>query len=81
MCLAECKVVLAQLFDQSVGITGEVTLADMDGPFVTLSLKGKFWHKRADVVARVGTYLKQRIPEILEVSIDDESQLDDYIVD
>ncbi|GHP07333.1 hypothetical protein PPROV_000607400 [Pycnococcus provasolii] len=79
--LEECKTVLAQMFDRSVGITGEVTLAELDGPFVKLSLKGKFWHKREDVVARVGTYMKQRIPEVLEVTIDDESQLDDYIID
>ncbi|OMO99313.1 hypothetical protein CCACVL1_03860 [Corchorus capsularis] len=68
---------LAQLFDSSVGITGQVELAELDGPFVKISLKGRFWHKRSTVVARVGNYLKQRIPEILEVDIEDEKQLDD----
>ncbi|RLM87477.1 uncharacterized protein C2845_PM04G19480 [Panicum miliaceum] len=68
---------LGQLFDTSVGITGQVYLAELDGPFVKLRLKGKFWHTRATVVARIGNYLKNRIPEILEVEIEDEKQLDD----
>ncbi|KAG8049819.1 hypothetical protein GUJ93_ZPchr0009g1834 [Zizania palustris] len=68
---------LGQLFDTSVGITGRVDLAELDGPFVKLRLKGKFWHTRATVVARIGNYLKNRIPEILEVEIEDEKQLDD----
>ncbi|GLT56403.1 hypothetical protein SLA2020_294460 [Shorea laevis] len=75
--LADARVELAQLFDTSVGITGEVQLSELDGPFVKISLKGRFWHKRSTVVARVGNYLKQRIPEILEVDIEDEKQLDD----
>ncbi|KAL0555293.1 hypothetical protein IC582_009236 [Cucumis melo] len=75
--LGEARVELAQIFDDSVGITGVVELAELDGPFVKISLKGRFWHKRSTVVARVGNYLKNRIPEILEVEIEDESQLDD----
>ncbi|KAK6255102.1 hypothetical protein QQP08_013557 [Theobroma cacao] len=55
----------------------QVELAELDGPFVKISLKGRFWHKRSTVVSRVGNYLKQRIPEILEVDIEDEKQLDD----
>ncbi|XP_038723778.1 uncharacterized protein LOC120015423 isoform X2 [Tripterygium wilfordii] len=73
--LADARVELAQIFDNSVGIT--VGLAELDGPFVKISLKGKFWHKRSMVLARVANYLKQRIPEILEVEIEDEKQLDD----
>ncbi|OWM79086.1 hypothetical protein CDL15_Pgr003257 [Punica granatum] len=68
---------LAQLFDSSVGITGVVELAEMDGPFVKISLRGRFWHERSTVLARVGNYLKQRIPEILEVDVKDEKMLDD----
>ncbi|PON70078.1 hypothetical protein PanWU01x14_082530 [Parasponia andersonii] len=75
--LAEARVELSQLFDDSVGITGQAELAELDGPFVKISLKGRFWHKRSTVVARLGNYLKQRIPEILEVDIEDEKQLDD----
>ncbi|KAJ4822492.1 hypothetical protein Tsubulata_050396, partial [Turnera subulata] len=66
-----------QIFDTSVGMTGEAELADLDGPFVKIRLKGRFWHKRSSVLARLGNYLKQRIPEILEVDIEDEKQLDD----
>ncbi|CAM0951939.1 unnamed protein product [Alopecurus aequalis] len=75
--IEDAKAELAQLFDSSVGMTGQVDLAELDGPFVKLRLKGKFWHTRATVVARIGNYLKNRIPEILDVEIEDESQLDD----
>ncbi|XP_010928169.1 uncharacterized protein [Elaeis guineensis] len=75
--LIDARSELAQIFDSSVGITGEVDLADLDGPFVKLRLKGRFWHQRAIVLARLGNYLKNRIPEILEVDIEDEKQLDD----
>ncbi|XP_044487692.1 uncharacterized protein LOC123212581 [Mangifera indica] len=75
--MAEARVELAQLFDTSVGITGVAELAELDGPFVKISLRGRFWHQRSTVVARLGNYLKQRIPEILEVDIEDEKQLDD----
>ncbi|OIT32086.1 PREDICTED: uncharacterized protein LOC109207819 [Nicotiana attenuata] len=75
--LEDAKAELAQLFDTSVGITGKAELAEVDGPYVKLRLSGKFWHKRSTVVARLGNYLKQRIPEILEVDIEDEKQLDD----
>ncbi|KAG6787931.1 hypothetical protein POTOM_003980 [Populus tomentosa] len=68
---------LGQIFDTSVGITGQVELAELDGPFVVISLKGRFWHERSMVLARIGNYLKQRIPEILEVEIEDDKQLDD----
>lgn len=75
--LADARVELGQLFDDSVGMTGQAELADLDGPYVKISLRGKFWHKRSTVLARLGNYLKQRIPEILEVDIEDEKQLDD----
>ncbi|XP_043689764.1 uncharacterized protein LOC122640614 [Telopea speciosissima] len=75
--LADARTEFAQIFDISVGITGEAELSEVDGPFVKISLKGRFWHKRSTVLARLGNYLKQRIPEILEVDIEDEKQLDD----
>lgn len=75
--LADARVELAQLFDESVGITGQAELADLDGPFIKIRLRGKFWHTRSMVLARLDNYLKQRIPEILEVDIEDEKQLDD----
>ncbi|KAK7337299.1 hypothetical protein VNO77_17865 [Canavalia gladiata] len=75
--LEEARKELGQIFDTSVGITGVVELAELDGPFVKISLKGRFWHKRSTVLARVANYLKNRIPEILEVDVEDEKQLDD----
>lgn len=72
---------LSQLFDETVGITGVVKLVDLDGPSVTLGLKGRFWHKREDVISRMRVYLQERIPEILEVEIDDPTQLDDTIIE
>lgn len=54
--LDEVRVKLGSVFgnnddNRAVGITGEVELADLDGPIVVLRLKGRFWHKRADVVS------------------------------
>lgn len=49
--------------------SGVVELAELDGPFVKISLKGRFWHKRSTVVARVGNYLKNRIPVSLSLSL------------
>ncbi|KAK1577556.1 hypothetical protein Q3G72_022770 [Acer saccharum] len=48
-----------QLFDRSVGMTGEAELAELDGPFVKISLRARFWHERSLVLARLGNYLKQ----------------------
>ncbi|XP_071734310.1 uncharacterized protein [Rutidosis leptorrhynchoides] len=66
----------SHLFDTSVGMTGVAELAEVDGPFVKIRLKGRFWHERSLILARLGNYLKERIP-ILEVDIEDEKQLDD----
>ncbi len=60
-----------------VSFAGTVQLAELDGPFVKLRLQGRFWHKRADVLARVAAYLQRRIPDIMEVDIEDDAQLDD----
>ncbi|XP_058738999.1 uncharacterized protein LOC131610928 [Vicia villosa] len=75
--LVDARAELGQIFDTSVGMTGVVELVELDGPYVTISLKGRFWHKRSTVLARLANYLKQRIPEILEVEIENEKQLDD----
>ncbi|XP_057954842.1 uncharacterized protein LOC131148898 isoform X2 [Malania oleifera] len=60
--LADARLELAQIFDTSVGITGQAELAELDGPFVKISLRGRFWHRRTLVLARLGSYLKSRIP-------------------
>jgi hypothetical protein len=80
--LVEAKRELGAVFGNSaenlgVGITGDVSLASLDGPMVSLRLNGRFWHKRADVLARVSAFLTARIPEICDVDIEDASQLDD----
>lgn len=54
--LEEVKTKLGSMFGNSVenrdvGITGDVECASVDGPVVVLRLKGRFWHKRADVVS------------------------------
>ncbi len=43
----------------------------------TLPLKGRFWHQRTTVLDRVGAYIMGRIPEIIDVAIDDPYQLTD----
>eukprot|EP00636_Phaeomonas_parva_P016561 CAMPEP_0118878054 /NCGR_PEP_ID=MMETSP1163-20130328/18117_1 /TAXON_ID=124430 /ORGANISM="Phaeomonas parva, Strain CCMP2877" /LENGTH=167 /DNA_ID=CAMNT_0006813835 /DNA_START=150 /DNA_END=654 /DNA_ORIENTATION=- len=63
--------------NRAVGITGEVELAGLDGPCVVLRLSGRFWHERKVVLARVGSFLTERIPEIIEVNIEHPDQLDD----
>ncbi|MCO5567581.1 hypothetical protein L7F22_021275 [Adiantum nelumboides] len=75
--LIDARSELLQLFDTSVGITGFAELADLDGPFLKLRLQGRFWHQRSVVLSRLKNYLQKRIPEIVEVQIEDESQLDD----
>jgi hypothetical protein len=63
--------------NRGVGITGGVDFVEMDGPIVVLSLKGRFWHQRYTVLDRVSLYLQQRIPELIDVVIEDEWQLTD----
>ena len=80
--LSACRGELGTLFgytaeNRGVGITGGVDYVDMDGPTVVVRLKGRFWHTRPSVLDRVSNYLMQRIPEIVDVSVEDEWQLTD----
>lgn len=80
--LSACRQEIGTMFgytaeNRGVGITGGVDYVDMDGPTIILRLKGRFWHERKTVLARVGSYLKGRIPEIVDVVIEDEWQLTD----
>ncbi|KAB2607919.1 hypothetical protein D8674_011087 [Pyrus ussuriensis x Pyrus communis] len=60
--LADARVEFGQPFNTSVGMTRQVELTELDGPIVKISLKGRFWHQRSVVLARLANYLKQRIP-------------------
>lgn len=78
--LSACREEIGTLFgytaeNRGVGITGGVDYVDMDGPTIILRLKGRFWHTRERVLERVGAYLMGRIPEIIDVVIEDEFQL------
>jgi hypothetical protein len=63
--------------NRGVGITGAVDLVDVDGPILTLELSGRFWHPRSLVLQRIKSYMQTRIPELMDVLVSDESQLDD----
>lgn len=78
--LNACREEIGTLFgytaeNRGVGITGGVDYVELDGPVVVLSLKGRFWHERTTVLSRVANYLQQRIPEIIDVTVEDEWQL------
>jgi hypothetical protein len=78
--LNACRQEIGTLFgytaeNRGVGITGGVDFVDLDGPIVVLRLKGRFWHERTTVLTRVANYLQSRIPEIIDVIVEDEWQL------
>ena len=61
-----------------VGITGSIDFVELCGPEVTLSLQGKFWHKRSFVLGRAAMWLNARIPEITDVVVADMDELQDF---
>jgi len=80
--LAACRQEIGTMFgyqaeNRGVGITGGVDFVELDGPTVVLHLKGRFWHQRPTVLTRVGSYLTSRIPEIVDVVVEDEYELTD----
>lgn len=80
--LAACRQEIGTVFgyqaeNRGVGITGGVDFVDLDGPTVILHLKGRFWHQRPTILKRVGAYLMARIPEIVDVVVEDEWELTD----
>lgn len=80
--LSACRNELGTLFgytaeNRGVGITGSVEFIELDGGVVVLSLDGRYWHQRPTVLQRVANYLQQRIPEILDVIVEDPYQLTD----
>jgi hypothetical protein len=80
--LAACREEIGTMFGYSaenrgVGITGGVDFVELDGPCVVVRLKGRYWHQRYTVLDRVGSYLQGRIPEIVDIMVEDEWQLTD----
>jgi len=65
----------------AVGITGDLTLVELDGPVVIVAFSGCFWHRRETVLANAATFIKHAIPEIAEVIVEDESSLLDKVID
>ena len=61
-----------------IGITGSITLMELCGPEVILSLDGEFWHRRETVLGRAAMWLNARMPEITHVTVQDPDMLKDY---
>ncbi len=49
---------------------GELELIELDGPTMVIALKGRFWHATDTVMLRVKSYVCNRIPEIVDVTLD-----------
>ena len=62
----------------SIGVTGSINLVEVSGPEVTLTLDGKFWHRRATVLGRAAMWLNARMPEITDVMVADQEELKDF---
>ena len=80
--LAACRMEIGTMFgyqaeNRGVGITGGVDFVDLDGPTVVLKLHGRFWHQRPTVLDRVGKYIQGRIPEVIDVVVEDPWELTD----
>ena len=78
--ISACRTDLGTLFGYTaencgVGIISGLDLVDLDCPTVIIRLKGRFWHEHPAVLERVANYLQQRIPEIVDVEIEDPWQL------
>ena len=58
---------------REVGITGEIALVEVAGPEIVVSLSGRFWHATDTVMLRVESFIKNRIPEVMEVTLDESS--------
>ena len=60
--LGICWILFLVVLKYKKWTSGVAELAEVDGPYVKISLKGRFWHERSLILARLGNYLKQRIP-------------------
>lgn len=80
--VADAQADLGTIFGSSqenldIGITGGLELIDLEGPVIILRLKGTFWHTTDRVQARVENYVRQRIPECVEVEFEPQVEFDD----
>lgn len=55
---------------REANITGEIEFVEIDGPSISIALKGRFWHATDTVMLRVESFMKQRIPEVISVTLD-----------
>jgi hypothetical protein len=55
---------------REVGITGHIEFVECDGPTIRVKLGGRFWHATDTVMMRVESFVRQRIPEVMEVVLD-----------
>ena len=62
----------------NVGITGTLELISLEGPEATLSLIGKFWHRRETVLGKAAMYLNARMPEITSITVASAEDLNDF---
>ena len=62
----------------NVGITGSLELISLEGPEVTLSLIGKFWHRRETVLGKAAMYLNARMPELTSITVATKEDLQDF---
>ncbi|KAL7498239.1 hypothetical protein ACHAWT_006373 [Skeletonema menzelii] len=62
----------------NVGITGTFELISLEGPEATLSLIGKFWHRRETVLGKAAMYLNARIPELTSITVASKEDLQDF---
>jgi hypothetical protein len=74
--IEEVKAELGTIFgydqgSKNVGITGAIELVEVDGPTIIVSLSGRFWHATDTVMLRVESFVKQRIPEVISVILDE----------
>jgi hypothetical protein len=62
----------------SIGITGELSFVELEGPHVILSLRGSFWHRRETILQRAAVWLNARMPEVTHVTVEDVEELLDF---
>lgn len=62
----------------NVGITGTLELISLEGPEATLSLIGKFWHRRETVLGKAAMYLNARMPELTSITVASAEDLQDF---